>query len=115
MVLVTRMDIKAGYQAVQPAHALAEFATVYPKIFGHWHKNHKNLVILAAENESALIDLFKRSRELDIRSVMFREPDLNDEVTAIALEPGDKTYKLTSTLPLALKEKRALVQSGESQ
>lgn len=110
MVLVTRRDLSPGYQSVQPAHALAEFATVYPKIFGHWHKEHKNLIILSVANELALLDLFKQAQDRGIKGVLFREPDIDDEATAIALEPSDETYRLTSSLPLALKEYKGDLQ-----
>jgi len=33
----------------------------------------------------------------------FREPDINDELTAIAFVSTDETRKLTSGLPLQLK------------
>jgi len=35
---------------------------------------------------------------------VFLEPDIGNQLTAIALEPTDKSYRLTSNLPLALKE-----------
>jgi len=34
---------------------------------------------------------------------LFYEPDI-DEYTAVAIEPGEKSRKLTSNLPLMLKE-----------
>jgi hypothetical protein len=34
---------------------------------------------------------------------VFREPDINNEITAIAVEPSEKSRKLCSNLPLALK------------
>lgn len=106
MVLIVRSDLSPGYQAVQPAHALAEFAMTYPEIFADWHKNHKNLVILSVPSEAALQELFTIAQERGIKGVDFREPDINDELTAIALEPSDETYKLVSSLSLALKERQ---------
>lgn len=103
MVLVTRQDLTPGYQAVQPAHALAEFAIKFPKTFKNWQVNQKNLVVLSTTNELALNDLFIKAQELKIKSVIFHEPDIGNEATAIALEPCEATYKLTSSIPLALK------------
>lgn len=110
MVLVTRRDLTPGYQAVQPAHALAEFAIKYPKTFKNWQVNQKNLVVLSISNELALTDLFQKASAAGIKCVSFKEPDIGNETTAIALEPCEATYKLTSSIPLALKE-----NNGESR
>lgn len=104
MVLVTRRDLSPGYQAVQPAHALAEFAIKYPKTFKNWQVNQKNLVVLSAANELALTDLFKKAEQAGLKCVLFKEPDIGNESTAIAIEPHELTYKLTSSIPLTLKE-----------
>jgi hypothetical protein len=42
----------------------------------------------------------------NLRYCIFREPDLNNEITAICIEPSDATSRLTSSYPLALKEPR---------
>ena len=39
-----------------------------------------------------------------IKLSAFREPDIGDQLTAIALEPGEDTYSLTGNLNLALKK-----------
>lgn len=104
MVLVTRRDLTPGYQVVQPAHALAEFAIKYPKTFKTWQVNQKNLVVLSTSNELALTDLYFKAQEMKVKCVLFKEPDIGNEATAIALEPCEATYKLTSSIPLALKE-----------
>jgi len=40
----------------------------------------------------------------DLKTTAFREPDIGNQITAIAIEPSERTRKLTSKLPLALKE-----------
>lgn len=104
MVLVTRKDLVPGYQSVQPAHALAEFAAKFPTTFKRWQQHHKNLVILSVRNEKELNTLLEQAIDRRIRYASFNEPDIGNELTAIALEPSDETYRMTSTLPLALKE-----------
>jgi hypothetical protein len=39
-----------------------------------------------------------------IKFTLFREPDLNNEITAVAFEPSDSSRKLTSSCPLLGKE-----------
>jgi len=62
------------------------------------------LAVLSAQDENSLKQLIKKAKEKDIKMSIFREPDINNAITAITLEPSDATRKLTSSLPLALKE-----------
>lgn len=93
-----------GYQSVQPAHALAEFASTYPDKFKSWHEIGKNLIVLSTTNEKQLIKLSEAFKQENLDFVLFREPDIGDHATAIAVEPSEKAYKLVSSLPLALKD-----------
>lgn len=104
MVLITRADLSSGYQVVQPAHALAEFAITYPRKFKDWMEVGKNLVVLSTTNEKQLLKLADQFEEKGLDYVLFREPDIGNKATAIAVEPNEEAYKLTSQLPLTLKE-----------
>jgi hypothetical protein len=42
--------------------------------------------------------------EQGIRFSVFKEPDIDNQITAIALEPGSKSKKICSNLSLALKD-----------
>jgi len=53
-----------------------------------------------------LIDLIRKLEQANLRYSIFREPDLNNQITAICLEPSDETSRLTSNFPLTLKEPR---------
>jgi len=59
---------------------------------------------LSVKNEEQLSLLLKKAKFKELKHTVFREPDIGDEITAIALEPGDRAKKLTNRLPLALKE-----------
>lgn len=96
--------------AVQSCHALAEFANQHPSVFFYWQINQKNIVLLEVEDEVSLMELFNK---IQGKKSKFHEPDINDELTAICFLPTEEDCKLTSKLPLALKEYgRDLVLKG---
>ena len=98
-----RKDLPPGAQLAQACHVAFRFATEYKHATNDWMDNSEYICILAAENEAALTELLRRAAELYIPNEGFREPDLNDSLTAIALAPGIESKKLCSNLPLALK------------
>jgi hypothetical protein len=66
---------------------------------------HSNYIcVLGIENELALKDLMQQAIDKGISVAIFREPDLNDEITAIALAPCSKSKKLCRGLKLALAQ-----------
>lgn len=100
IALVVRADLPAGDQAVQAAHALTEFLVNHPEIAREWHKQSNTLALLSVPNEAALGHILDQAFDKDLRVASFREPDLGDSLTAIALEPAGR--KLVRGLPLAL-------------
>ena len=92
-----------GTQAVQSSHSLVQFVFEYQEISQIWFKD-PYLVQLSIENEEELTKLILKLEKNQIKHSIFREPDLNNEITAIAIEPSDKVRRLLSNLPLMLKE-----------
>lgn len=86
------------------AHVLTDFSFQHHTQITEWYYNSNYLALLSVKDESALIDLIKQAENKNIKHSIFKEPDINDEIAAIALEPGDITKKLCSNLPLALKK-----------
>jgi len=84
-------------------HALREFVSDHPEVDQCWYKNSNYLGWLSTSDESALISLLTKAAEQGIRHSSFREPDIGNKVTAIALEPGEKTRRLCANLQLALR------------
>jgi peptidyl-tRNA hydrolase len=93
-----------AYQAVQSGHAAIQFQYDYPSIAKEWHDNSKYLIYLSVENEFELQKLIHKLQKSNIKYSIFRESDIDNQITAIAIEPSDKTRKLVSSLPLMLKE-----------
>lgn len=65
-----------------------------------------NLVVIAARDEAELLELMRSAEGLDVICSHFVEPDFDNQTTAIALY-GPDAQRLTSSLPLALRQPRA--------
>lgn len=99
MYIIVRNDLKPGLQAAQACHALRLFGAEHPEEDRSWYEGSNNLVLLQVPDEEALLGLLERSS--GISSSLFREPDLGDEATALALEARGR--RLVSNLPLLLR------------
>jgi len=95
--------LEPGYQAVQSMHALRQFTAEHPEVDRIWFEQSNYLGLLSVADEKELTNLIEQATAHDIRFSIFREPDVDNEITAIALAPGPKAKKLCSRLPLALR------------
>lgn len=102
LYVITRSDLDPGYQAVQSMHALRQFTAEHPEVDQEWFERSNYLGLLSVKSEVELKNLMELAEQRDIKFSIFREPDIEDQITAIALAPGPKTKKLCSRLPLAL-------------
>lgn len=103
MIVVTRQDLAPGYQLVQSVHAAFDFSLEFPEITKDWNTQSNYLACLAAKDEPDLFKLISKLEQREIPHKIFREPDIDDQVTAVAIAPGELSRKLTSNYPLALK------------
>lgn len=76
----------------------------HPEIGKMWFDKSNYLGWLSVANEQELHRLVQEAILHNIPFSVFREPDINNEVTAIALAPCQKAKKLCNRLQLALKE-----------
>lgn len=90
--------------SVQAQHALTEFIFQNPEIAKEWYHKSNYLCFLSVPNEIELNKLIIKATEKGIKFSIFKEPDIDNQITAIALEPGNKSKKLCANLKLALKE-----------
>jgi peptidyl-tRNA hydrolase len=102
--VICRKDLSIGIQAVQSGHAAIQFQYEHPELAKNWYTNSNYLIFLSTEDENSLKELIQKANSQNIKISIFREPDINNEITAIALEPCDKSRKMTSGLPLMRKE-----------
>ena len=104
LYVITRRDLNKGYQAVQSVHAAIQFVFEHQDLCKNWFNISNYLGLLSVDNEAELVSLTEKAAQLDIKFSIFREPDIDNQITAVALEPGSLSKKLCSNLPLALKE-----------
>jgi len=88
---------------LQAAHAAIEFQHEHPEIAKEWNTNSKYLIFLSVKDEDQLHKYLEKIKNQNLKYTVFIEPDIGDQLTAIAIEPGDESRKITSNLPLALK------------
>ena len=87
----------------QAVHCAFEFSKLYPELTKNWMNNSNYICILEVDNEEMLFKLSNDSEQLDIKTAKFFESDLNNSLTAIALEPSDVSKKICRKFYLALK------------
>jgi peptidyl-tRNA hydrolase len=95
---VLDQTLKPGQQIAQCAHAIADFSKEHPEIFREWHEQSNYICCLVAED---LRELAWRCREQDINCTLIHEPDYDDQLTAIAIEPTQLAKKIVRPYKLA--------------
>ena len=101
--LVTHGNLSAGYQIAQVAHVMADYIMRHPESAANWHAISNSLIVLEAKDASSLSALQEKAKSRSLEVQEFREPDLGDEITALAFTPSSKVRRLLSNLPLAGK------------
>jgi len=82
-------------------HAVTAHIFSNPKAAGEWFATSNNLVLLEVADEAALEAVLGKLAGAGIGVSPFREPDLDDALTAVAV--GDEGRRLLSSLPLAFR------------
>ena len=91
LYVIIRSDLTAPYQAVQAGHALAGYLLKHPTQGQDWG-NH-TLIYLQTDNEETLNLWADKLEYRDIPFCMFREPDINNEATALACYCDGKMFR----------------------
>lgn len=85
LYVIVRSDIPWIHQAVQAGHAVAEYMLKHPE--SQWKNDY--LIYVRVPNEPALRNYkFLLETEWGCRPVAFFEPDMKDQMTAVAVEGG---------------------------
>lgn len=102
--VVTRRDLPLPVQSVQAAHSAIDFQHQHPAEAKEWQTKSNYLAFLTVADEAELIKLITKAILTGIKHTVFREPDINNQITAVAFEPSEASRKLTSSCPLLGKE-----------
>lgn len=60
--------------------------------------------MLTVKNEQELNILISKLEKFKINFSVFREPDIDNQVTAICIEPSEASRRITSSLPKMLRD-----------
>jgi len=102
LYLIGRSDLPPGLRAAQVCHAMRLFADEHSEEESHWYETSNTIVLLETADENSLSSLASLATARRVPYSLFREPDRNDEATAIAL--GPKGHSLCRNLPLMHSE-----------
>lgn len=108
LTTIVRDDISPGYKVAQSIHSVVEFSIKHSNIFTAWYKE-SNYICCLETTTTKLREFINLLELLEIKYSVFLEPDINDELTAITLEPIDE--KLHKNLFKNLK----LTNSGQDR
>lgn len=104
LYIAVRADLPPGLQVAQSVHAMAQFWDEHPTFARSWLHKSNFLVVVAVPDEEALLELAtEASLGKGLCTTKVCEPDLGDEYTAIAIQPGEQAAALCAEFKLALR------------
>ncbi len=109
LYVIVRADLDPGDQLAQAVHAACKFSREHDALFCAWHDGDNNLVVLCVPTERDLEALLERVHAAALVVSDVHEPDLGDELTAIAVD--ERVATMVSSLPLALRWRAVLAKA----
>ncbi len=73
----------------------------YPELTRRWFDESNYLILVSVPNEEVLLD---HAATIGVPNAVIREPDLNNEATAVAVGPSETAWRALAQLPLAFRE-----------
>jgi hypothetical protein len=103
LYLVVRSDLPLGSQGAQICHAAIDFVLSNLELTKLWRDKSNHICLLQVNNEDELHGLILKAKDRKVNYTEFREPDMNNSLTAIAFEPSEQAKKVCSGIKLAFK------------
>lgn len=103
VTIIVRSDLEPGYKVAQSAHALADFAVKFEHEFKQWQLGSNYLCCLEAD-EDKIQRVLSKLKDSGIKHEVFHEPDIGNQMTAVAVEAlsREQHKKLFKNLKLTL-------------
>jgi hypothetical protein len=96
LYVILERALDAGLKMAQAIHTFKTFQVEHPDVESQWYVDSNNIVVLHDDDVPSLANQLE---EMGFRVSRFREPDLDDQMTGVCVEPG--AWKHLSTLQLA--------------
>jgi hypothetical protein len=93
LYVIVRKDLTSSQQAVQAGHAVAEYLLENPV---NW--KNETLIYLGVKGLAQLENIKRKLKFQNINYIEWKEPDLNNETTAIASDRSNKIFKKLNLL-----------------
>jgi peptidyl-tRNA hydrolase len=102
--VLTRSDLPQGQQATQSVHAAFLFSHEHVTLMDSWFEESSYLVLLGVQSEAELQLWKDRLEDRGCVLTAWHEPDLDGELTSVAVAPSLAAERCLSSLPLLLRE-----------
>ncbi len=89
LYIIVSKTLSVGLKCAQACHALRLFGASYPDLDHDWYENSNNIVVLEHDDIPSMAELLQ---DLGLNVACFHEPDLDDEMTALCVEPAGKRH-----------------------
>ena len=94
MYVLVRKDLDTTYRSVQGGHAISEYSVLGDQeLYRKWFTYYKTMVFLGIPNERVMEMWTQRLTRHNKNWVGFREPDLKDQLTAVACVDTGEVFK----------------------
>lgn len=93
LYIIVRKDLTPSQTAVQAGHAVAEYLLDDPQTW-----RNETLIYLGVKNLYHLEKWMNKLSDAEIKFIPWREPDINNELTAIASTGSSEFFKKLNLL-----------------
>lgn len=104
MYFLTMYNLSGIQKGIQAGHAALEYAYEYggTEDYQNFIRNHKTFIVLNGGTSSTMEVHRKTLLDAGIKHAIFREPDLNDSLSAIAFLVPERVFNPAKVEPISV-------------